>query len=67
MIPGKLLSFTLEVPWHFPGVTTVEINFTADKAGNCQMDFQQAGVDPSVIRESWKKMFAQLKTILDKA
>jgi uncharacterized protein YndB with AHSA1/START domain len=39
IVPGTLLSFTLEVPWHFPGVTTVTINFTADAADNCLMDF----------------------------
>ena len=64
IVPGTLLSFTLEVPWHFPGVTTVAINFTADAAGNCLMDFRQSGVDPQIVEGNWKTMFAQLKTVL---
>jgi len=44
--PAVRLSFTLEVPWHFEGVTAVSISFINDKAGNCLMDFQQSGIDP---------------------
>lgn len=65
MVPGVLLSFTLEVPWHFPGVTTVTVNLTADAAANCIMDFRQTGVDPRIVEGNWKAMFMQLKTVLN--
>lgn len=64
IVPGARLSFTLEVPWHFPGVTTVTINFPADAEGNCLMNFQQSGVDPKIVEGNWKTMFVQLKAVL---
>lgn len=66
IVAGELLSFTLEVPWHFPGVTTVAINFTTDAVGNCIMDFLQSGVEPKIVEDNWKTMFTQLKVVLSR-
>ena len=64
IVPGELLSFTLEVPWHFPGVTTVVIHFKTAGEGYCLMDFKQSGVDPKIVTANWQTMFTQLKSIM---
>ena len=64
IVPAERLSFTLEVPWHFPGVTTVNLTFSAIEGG-CLMDFQQSGVDPGIVEDNWKAMFVQLKRLVN--
>jgi len=59
----NLLSFTLEVPAHFPGTSQVEIGFRQVEAG-CEMVFRQAGVDPEIVEGSWRRMFIALARVL---
>src|SRR4030095_10306065 len=61
--PNKL-AFTLEVPWHFSGVSKVTVKIKASQPG-CEMIFSQSGIDTSKTEESWKKMFENLKTIIE--
>lgn len=63
IVPAERLSFTLEVPWHFPGVTTVNLAFSPIEGG-CLMDFRQSGVDPRTVEDNWKAMFGQLKRVV---
>jgi len=63
IVPAERLSFTLEVPWHFPGVTTVNLAFSAVEGG-CLMDFRQTGVEPRIVEDNWKAMFGQLKRVV---
>jgi uncharacterized protein YndB with AHSA1/START domain len=63
IVPPERLSFTLEVPWHFPGVTTVNLTFRAIEGG-CLMDFRQSGVDPGIVEDNWRAMFGQLKRVV---
>jgi len=54
------LVFTLEVPWHFSGISLVSIEIT-DKSKGCEMIFSQSGIDTRITKDSWKKMFETLK------
>lgn len=58
------LVFTLEVPWHFPGVTRVSVEISP-VPGGCVMRFTQTGVKPEVTEGSWREMFTTLATVLD--
>ena len=59
------LSFTLQVPRHFPGVTHVSIKL-APLASGCLLQFTQTGIDRKVIEQNWKDMFDKLAEVLDK-
>jgi len=61
--PNKLV-FTLEVPWHFSGVSKVSIEIR-EKENGCEMIFSQSGIDTNITKESWKKMFENLKALLE--
>src|SRR5438552_7546693 len=54
-----LLSFSLEVPKHFPGISQVQLEFRETEVGT-EMIFQQTGVAPEIVEASWRKMFTQL-------
>jgi uncharacterized protein YndB with AHSA1/START domain len=55
----RRLVFTLQVPWHFPGITQVNVDITPAREGS-EMAFVQTGVDPATTREAWQMMFNQL-------
>jgi uncharacterized protein YndB with AHSA1/START domain len=57
------LAFTLEVPWHFPGVTQVSIRVTAIPGGT-ELILLQTGVAPEITEPSWRTMLSKLEDIL---
>lgn len=57
------LAFTLEVPWHFPGITQVRIDIMPAPEGS-EMAFTQTGVDPATTTDAWQMMFDQLNDAL---
>ena len=61
--PPHELQFTLEVPMHFSGVTTVQILINSIPGGT-NLQFRQRGVDPAVVEDAWKKMFRRLSKIM---
>ena len=63
IISPTRLSFTLSVPEHFPGETVVVITIEPNYDGSL-LSLRQTGVDPEVMEDSWRKMFAQLNKIL---
>jgi len=62
---SRKLSFTLEVPRHYSGVSKVAIEIK-QKATGCEMIFTQSEIDVTKTEESWKKMFNNLKVLLEK-
>jgi uncharacterized protein YndB with AHSA1/START domain len=61
-----LLSFTLEVPKHFPGTSQVQLEFREAEAPTTvttEMIFRQTGVDPQIVEGSWRRMFTQLARV----
>jgi len=54
-----LLSFSLEVPKHFAGISQIQLEFRETEVGT-EMIFQQTGVDPAIVEASWRRMFTQL-------
>lgn len=60
--PHKLL-FTLEVPWHFPGISKVSVNIE-NRPNGCEMIFTQSGIDTSLTKKSWEKMFENLNSLI---
>jgi uncharacterized protein YndB with AHSA1/START domain len=58
------LSFSLEVPKHFPGITAVYIIFQERREG-CEMTFQQIGVDPALVEKNWMEMFEELSALIE--
>lgn len=60
--PNKL-DFTLEVPWHFDGVSKVSIQING-RENSCEMIFKQSGIKTNKTKDNWKKMFENLKIIL---
>jgi uncharacterized protein YndB with AHSA1/START domain len=59
----KLLCFTLEVPLHFPGQSRVTIAFRQGSK-DCEMVFEQTGVDPEIVEAEWRRMFSRLAMVL---
>jgi uncharacterized protein YndB with AHSA1/START domain len=64
----RLLSFTLEVPKHFSGMSQVQLEFKEAEAAAVttvatEMVFQQTGVDPQIVEGSWRRMFTQLARV----
>jgi uncharacterized protein YndB with AHSA1/START domain len=57
------LSFLLEVPDHFEGVSYVEVNIQAQGPG-CALSFIQRDIDTTKTEQAWKKMFQTLDTVL---
>jgi uncharacterized protein YndB with AHSA1/START domain len=58
----RLLSFSLEVPKHFSGVSQVQLEFRETDV-DTEMIFQQTGVDPAIVEASWRRMFTQLARV----
>ena len=61
--PPMRLSFSLEVPKHFPGKTVVSVLITPQYEG-CKLTLSQVGVEPEVTQDSWGAMLQQLNGIL---
>jgi|GEM_PF-434330 len=57
------LSFTLEVPDHFEGISEVSIEIK-ETPGGTQLDFTQMNIDTSKTESAWKAMLTHLDTIL---
>ena len=60
----RRLTFTLEVPKHFPGVTYVAIDIVKIKKG-CELSLLQTGVRPETTEANWREMLLQLDKVLD--
>jgi uncharacterized protein YndB with AHSA1/START domain len=64
IVRPRRLSFTLEVPEHFPGVTVVTVDiFPA--FGGAELRFTQTGVAPKVTEWAWEQMFDKLQMLLE--
>jgi uncharacterized protein YndB with AHSA1/START domain len=59
----NLLIFTLEVPRHFPGVSTVTVDLQPT-ANGCELNFTQTGVEPDIVEDSWREMLQQLSKLV---
>lgn len=57
------LSFSLEVPDHFEGVSYVEVHIEAQGPG-CALSFIQKDIDTTKTEQAWKNMFQTLDTVL---
>jgi uncharacterized protein YndB with AHSA1/START domain len=57
------LRFTLEVPKHFAGRSTVDVAFQVTPEGTL-MEFTQTGVAPEMVEGSWRMMFTELARVL---
>ena len=58
------LVFSLEVPWHFEGVTRVSIEIAATQEGSL-LTLTQSGVEPEKAEGGWRMMLAQLARVLE--
>jgi uncharacterized protein YndB with AHSA1/START domain len=63
--PNRLV-FTLQVPKHFPGESSVVVDIKATPGG-CEMTFTQSGVKKEITEGPWRAMFDTLATILGKS
>ena len=61
--PNKLM-FTLEVPKHFKGISTVTIEIEKNDMG-CVLKLTQSGIDTSKTKSSWEDMLKNLKKLLE--
>lgn len=59
------LAFTLEASKDFGGMSHVQIDFK-QKAEECEMVFQQTGVEPEIASAKWRRMFLNLTMTLIK-
>ncbi|MDB5110793.1 MAG: hypothetical protein JWR67_1907 [Mucilaginibacter sp.] len=59
----NLLIFTLEVPRHFPGVSTVTVDLQPTTNG-CELNFTQTGVEPAIVEDNWREMLQQLNQLV---
>lgn len=59
--PG-LLSFSLESPLRFTGISSIVLRLAPTDEG-CRMDFLQTGVDPAIVQPIWENMFANLERL----
>jgi uncharacterized protein YndB with AHSA1/START domain len=57
------LSFSLEVPDHFEGVSYVEVSIERQGPA-CALTFIQSNIDTSKTEQAWVKMFQTLDTVL---
>jgi uncharacterized protein YndB with AHSA1/START domain len=57
------LSFSLEVPDHFEGVSYVEVNIQPQGPG-CALSFIQRDIDTTKTEQPWKNMFQTLDSVL---
>ncbi len=60
--PERLI-FLLEIPSRFVGQVRVEVDFETVTSGT-EMHFLQAGVEPGIAEEEWRKMFVNLTRLL---
>jgi uncharacterized protein YndB with AHSA1/START domain len=60
----SLLSFSLQAPHHFPGVSSVIVRIMPTEQGAVMM-FLQTGIDPSVVEDAWRKMFEKLDQVVN--
>jgi uncharacterized protein YndB with AHSA1/START domain len=59
----RRLSFSLEVPKHFPCVTIVDINVDPD-ANGCKLTLTQRGVPAKITEAPWTEMLHNLEKLL---
>lgn len=59
------LAFTLEVPWHFSGISCVIIEISEQPYG-CELSLTQTGIDTTKTEDSWRKMLNDLQQMLEK-
>lgn len=57
------LSFSLEVPDHFEGISYVEVNIEMQGPA-CALSFIQRDIDTTKTEQPWKNMFQTLDTVL---
>jgi len=57
------LEFTLSVPKHFKGETSVNIEIIP-QPGGCHLQLTQMGVPPETTEKNWRDMLAQLNSVL---
>lgn len=60
----QLLSFSLEAPEHFPGISSVVVRIDPADDG-CTLHFLQTGVDPNLVQKEWERMFDIMEKLLD--
>jgi len=58
------LVFSLEVPWHFEGVSRVSVEVEATPDGST-LTLTQTGVEPEKTEASWRIMLARLAQVLE--
>lgn len=63
IVRPQRLSFTLQVPHHFTGSTTIEVNINPEGDGSV-LTFKQTGIDPKIVGNAWQKMFDHLDKVL---
>lgn len=59
----RRLGFSLEVPKHFPGTTTVDIQVVPE-ANGCILILTQTGVPAKITEGPWTEMLNNLETLL---
>lgn len=57
------LSFSLEVPDHFEGISHVEVNIQSQGPG-CTLSFIQRDIDTTKTEQAWRNMFQKLDIVL---
>ena len=57
------LVFSLEVPGHFKGISTVVLAITKNEKGTV-LNFTQSGINTSLTKKPWKQMFKVLQALL---
>ena len=60
-----LLAFTLEVPWHFSGISCVIVEISEQPYG-CELSLTQTGIDTTKTEDAWRKMLNDLHQLLEK-
>jgi uncharacterized protein YndB with AHSA1/START domain len=63
IVKPNLLSFSLEAPERFEGVSNIIICITPTDDGS-HMHLLQTGGDPAFFVDTWKKMFERLEKVL---
>jgi uncharacterized protein YndB with AHSA1/START domain len=58
------LAFSLEAPRHFRGVSQVRVDISHVE-GASRLVLEQTGVDPDVMEQRWRDMFASLRAVLE--
>lgn len=65
IVRPNLLSFSLEVPDLFEGVSNIVLRLYPTEEG-CELYFLQTGVEPDLVEDAWRKMLQRLSSLLEK-